>query len=51
MECQFYVDNWITSFRTEGEGDAGAVNLTRALEKGGFEFGWDDLLDQELEEE
>jgi len=35
---QFYVDNWITSFRTEEEAESTALALFRALRKGGFEL-------------
>ena len=35
---QFYVDNWITSFRTEEEAESTALALFRALGKGGFEL-------------
>jgi len=38
VKSQFYVDNWVTSFRTEEEAVNGAAKLTRALKKGGFEL-------------
>jgi hypothetical protein len=38
VKGQFYVDNWVTSFRTEEEAVGGAEKLTRALKKEGFEL-------------
>jgi hypothetical protein len=38
VKNQFYVDSWVTSFRTEEEAGGGAAKLTRVLKKGGFEL-------------
>ena len=39
VRSQFYVDNWMTSFKTEEEAINGTQVLARALMKGGFELG------------
>jgi hypothetical protein len=33
VEGQFYVDNWVTSFKTEEEATNAAAKLSRALKK------------------
>jgi hypothetical protein len=38
VKSQFYVDNWVTSFRTEVEAVSGTAKLTESLKKGGFKL-------------